>query len=453
MCMTGYMDAYLQTGQSQYRGGKRFKGGGRGKFHHHGRGRGRGGGRYFPPNTSGPAISNVVSEQAAAAITSVPQSSSSVPGQLLLSAPAQVLAAPLRLPPHKAWCEICKVECNTAEILEQHKNGKRHKKNLLVHEELQRLKAINRQQSGQMPTSQLNSAVQPGNVQESEKNGHTSENMNSGAPNNNHKNETELQTNTGETSEVATEEAEEKPGENFAVGRRGFKRKMRGGGRGGKYMRGNDGPRRPVEPPIAKQPIPFICELCNVKCESQVVFDSHLTGKKHLSSLKRVHGPQALYGGGGPQAPHPPPFDINALSNSINQQVQQGASDPQVLLAQLLMNYVLSQTQLPATAPPLGHVPAQVPASTPAVSQHVSENQVSEGTRPGKSDNPTGEKQIEMLSVPAQLDVPEGSSTKTQIADGSSESQVKMVNLITHDNSVMALPENPDAANDHIPSQ
>ena len=33
--------------------------------------------------------------------------------------------------PSRKWlCELCKIECNSAETLEHHKMGKRHKKNL-----------------------------------------------------------------------------------------------------------------------------------------------------------------------------------------------------------------------------------------------------------------------------------------------------------------------------------
>ena len=46
-------------------------------------------------------------------------------------------------------------------------------------------------------------------------------------------------------------------------------------------MRNYKGSRRPVEPPKKKQVVPLICELCNVKCDSQIVFNSHLLRKKH----------------------------------------------------------------------------------------------------------------------------------------------------------------------------
>ncbi|KAI8026535.1 hypothetical protein LOK49_LG02G00022 [Camellia lanceoleosa] len=84
----------------------------------------------------------------------------------------------------------------------------------------------------------------------------------------------------------------------------GFKRKMRGGW-GGKWMRTHEGSRRPVEPPKPKQVVPLVCELCNVKCDSQVVFESHLTGKKHVANTKRFQGHQAMLGQAALQALYP----------------------------------------------------------------------------------------------------------------------------------------------------
>lgn len=158
-------------------------------------------------------------------------------------------------------------------------------------------------------------------------------------------------------------------------------------------MRTYEGSRRLVEPPKPKVN-PLICELCNVKCESQVVFDSHLSGKKHLATLKRFQGHRALYGEQGLQALYPP--NLTAASTSVAPpvdqvlppveqvpplhvqqvapphvqqgpphvqqgpphvqqgvidpqvflaQVQQGGNDPEVLLGKLLMSYMLSKSQ------------------------------------------------------------------------------------------------------------
>ncbi|XP_054819655.1 uncharacterized protein LOC129318742 isoform X2 [Prosopis cineraria] len=385
-------------GQSRYRGGSRgsrpFRRGGRGHFNprghapYRGGGRGHGGGRHFPSYSS-------EFVPAATGGTSVAQQpSSSVSGPIL----AQVPDVTLHPPPCKFWCEICKVECNSSEIMEQHKNGKRHKKNLQVHEELQRRKAVNGQQNSQMPSSQLNLTAQVEKAPELKTEGCPADNMISVVMDDNLKNELDLQNNTGETSEVTADDPEENPREGSASRGHGFKRKMRGG-RGGKYMRNNEGSRKKVEPPKPKQATSFICELCNVICESQVVYDSHLTGKKHQSNLKRVHGHQAMSQEPGPQAAPPAnisavsnSIDINALANSINSQVQHGVNDPQVLLAQLLMT-VLSQAQAStAAAATTGSVAAQLSSLMPAAGssygppfQNIPLTRASESAAHGKS--------------------------------------------------------------------
>ncbi|KAK7260117.1 hypothetical protein RIF29_25892 [Crotalaria pallida] len=443
--------AHVSTGPSHYRGrgGRSFRGGGRG--------RGRGGGRHFPSHSYGPAISNVGDGSAAAVATSVVQPSSSVSGKGTPK-PAQAPTATLQPASRHVQCEICKVECNTPEILEQHKNGKRHKKNMKVHEDLQRRKAMNGQQSVLITSSQLNSTCQPKQVQESEKKGCATENMGSEVTAINGQQsllipctelnftaqatpvqeaEKELQNNGGQASEVPAEEPAGKTTDNSAVRGRGLKRKTKGG-RGSKYVRTDDGSRRPVEPPRPEQAKSFICELCNVKCDSQVVYDSHLIGKKHLQRLKRVHGRNSR--AAGLQTVYP--SDITALANAINVQVQQGDSDPQVLLAQLLMSLV-SKARQQAIAPTSTSVAA---AQTPAVPTSVagssyelqlSQTQTSEITAHVENGNPAGETKNLLLSVPLQSDDLAGSinalsnSITAQIQQGVSDPQVLLANLLT----------------------
>ncbi|KAK1559493.1 hypothetical protein Q3G72_015072 [Acer saccharum] len=336
-------------GQSAHRGGGRkggrpFRGGGR-------RGRGQGGSRYGPPHSGVP--------------NSAPLAS--VPGQATLTESAQVPAAP-----RMAWCKICRVDCNTPEILEQHKNGKRHKKNLQTHAELQNLNKVitGQQQNVRLPNPEVQTEVfQPEKVEGSGEKQLTQESVPSQAPTDNDRNETELPNNTVDKVEVnaadSAEDPQRKTRDQFVARGHGLKRKMRGG-RGGKYMRTSEGSRKPVEPPKPKEVIPFICELCNVKCESQVVFNSHLVGKKHIANVKRFHGHRALYGEAGLQALYPP--NLNASSSSVTPQVQQGVNDPQVLLAQLL-TYVLAQAQTP------GLLAAQVPGLAAAAAPVLASSQ------------------------------------------------------------------------------
>ncbi|KAH7864752.1 hypothetical protein Vadar_033417 [Vaccinium darrowii] len=236
-----------RTGGRPYRGrGTTFRG----------RGRGRGRGGPFPAPAGKPAA----------------------------FVPGESSQTPVWPPPRMAWCELCRVDCNTAEILEQHKNGKKHKKNLLVYEELQKRNAVLvGAQNEQVPVSEVNQGV-------SEKNEVLADKVES--------------------------EQQKVPGEDrFEGGARGLKRKMRGG-RDGKWIRTHDGSKRwirihdgskrPMEPPKPKPVVvPLVCELCNVKCDSQVVFQTHLAGKKHLSNVNRFQGEQAMLEQAALQALYP----------------------------------------------------------------------------------------------------------------------------------------------------
>lgn len=70
---------------------------------------------------------------------------------------------------------------------------------------------------------------------------------------------------------------------------------------------------RPSGPRIPKVVIPLVCDLCNIKCDTQEVFDRHAAGKKHMSKLKRFAGHQAMYGPTAVQALYPP----NPLSQTL----------------------------------------------------------------------------------------------------------------------------------------
>lgn len=342
------------------RGGRPFRGGSRGHIGNHGlrpdgsalpHNRGRGHSGSIKGVAS--AIPNSIVDPRGAADLLPP--SSSVPGQA--TSPAQVPAAPLCPPPRRAWCELCKVDCNRPEILEQHKNGKRHKKNLKVHEELQKLnKVITGQQIVQETDS--GSEVHMEKLKGSEEKQHQHESLPSLVASVDNKKQTELQKDTVNKSEASTSgpaEAKRKLKDPSEARSGGLKRKR--GVRGGKNRKSNEGPRRPAEPPI-------ICELCNIKCESQVVFNSHVAGRKHVANLKKFNGNQALYGGVGLQALYP--LNINAPSPSFIPHIQQGLTDPQVVLAQLL-TYVLSQAQVPGLAAPQVSLPTTTlaPEETP----------------------------------------------------------------------------------------
>uniref|UniRef100_A0A5B7BTC0 U1-type domain-containing protein n=1 Tax=Davidia involucrata TaxID=16924 RepID=A0A5B7BTC0_DAVIN len=356
------LNAILQIGQFPYRaagrrGGKPFRGGGRGHFgprpdgsgpSFRGRGRGGGRGRHFPPNSaSTPAL--------------MPPPYPSGHGQAPLLAPAQVLSTPVWPPPRMAWCELCRVDCNTPEILEQHKNGKRHKKNLQVYEELQNLNKL--LVGGQNEQSKQEVPFQPEKVEGLGNKQAPPENLSSEAVS---ENKVEIEQQKASEEAERTEEPEKNPRmDHFEARGRGFKRKMRGG-RGGKWMRTYEGSRRPFEPPKPKEVTPLVCELCNVKCDSQVVFETHLAGKKHLANLKRFQGHQAMLGQAALQALYPAlqalypalqalyPPNPNAPTSFGPQFPQQGFHGPQDFIAQQGPSmFPQGQASGPATSPAL----------------------------------------------------------------------------------------------------
>ncbi|BFG21659.1 hypothetical protein CerSpe_079330 [Prunus speciosa] len=439
-------------GQTPYRGGGRrgnrpFRGGGRGHFGYHGprpdgsahpfrgRGRGQGGGRHFPQYGAASNNLNSASVPAEGVAALMQPPSALVPGQAPLPVPTQVSSTSFWRPPHMAWCELCRVDCNTPEILEQHKNGKRHKKYMQVYEELQKLNKVKtEQQNAQMPNIELKPELgQPVKVEGFEEKQLLQENLTSEVVTDNNRNETD-QKDTGANSEASAGPGN-KSGDHFAARGRGFKRRMRGG-RGGKYVRTNDGSRRLVEPLKPKQVIPFICELCNIKCESQVVFDSHLSGKKHLATLKRFHGHRALYGEVGLQALYPSNFNAastSAAPTSTAPPVQQGDNDPQALLAQLLMTYVLTQTQAQ------GSSPARAPAS--AVGPVGTHNQLEliQGLQAMCQD---GSQNAVILELKRQLQCAAAGNPETNTGNGTLEFEAKEVS-IPISTSVVAPEENP----------
>ncbi|OVA20424.1 zinc finger protein [Macleaya cordata] len=426
-----HFGAFLQAGRSPYnrggggRGGGPFRGG-RGNFGHrnprpdgsatYSRGRGRGGrgrgGRRFPSHggSSSPYPETSVQElDSASAHAEVAQLAGeqgeepqTVPVSSTVSTTAGQAPRSSRRPPQIAWCELCRVDCTSPEILEQHKNGKKHKKNLQRFEEMQNYRNPNaipipmpvvthmpapnpipapapnptpalapaplqtdvpsiQSEQKSLAKCESEATVQPENVHGGEIIKQPAlENLPTGATVDESKMDSEQQNDMVEQSEVAEADETEattrkRKMDRFDTGRRGLKRKLRGG-RGGKHMRmvEQQRPSRHVEPP--KEVVPIVCDLCNVKCDTQAVFDCHLAGKKHLSKLKRFQGHQALYGSVGLQALYPP----NPNTQSI--------FVPQVHPHQQPI-YVPPQQQMMAYGPPQGQqIAAPAAASEPKAS-------------------------------------------------------------------------------------
>ncbi|KAK8693417.1 hypothetical protein V6N13_071001 [Hibiscus sabdariffa] len=239
---------FIQTAyRGRRRGGRLFRGGGRG----HVGNRGLRPDGSAPPRRghhSGSRMTPAISNSALDPSTAAMPPSALVPGPAL---PHQVPAAPVWPPPHMAWCELCRVDCNRPEILEQHKNGKRHKKNLQLQEEMLKLKkVITPHQSVQEPNTG-SEATQAKKVEGSAEKQHEQEPLPSLPITDEKEKESEQQKdviNNPEASTTGPASTNRKLNGPAEARGRGIKRKMKGG-RGGKYMKGNEGSRKPVEPP------------------------------------------------------------------------------------------------------------------------------------------------------------------------------------------------------------
>lgn len=150
-----------------------------------------------------------------------------------------------------AWCEVCKINCSSTDIYNQHLLGKKHSKNL---EKLSKLKNNVTAPDSNAPLASTNPMIGP--LENPEANKGTSVLQNS------RKN--------GDRSEAPEEDLETK------------KRKILEGGAAAEAVR--------------------TCTVCNVVCNSQTVFVSHLAGQKHATMVKRRA--EAGSATGGPQLPN-----------------------------------------------------------------------------------------------------------------------------------------------------
>lgn len=126
------------------------------------------------------------------------------------------------------WCELCKVECNSQDILDTHRMGKKHMKNLKKMEESKNFAAASALQLlPKEPTVAMRTPPrESAEVKNSKK--QTSASM---------------------------------PGEDIET----KKRKLMGGGTAAGSVR--------------------VCTICNVVCNSETVFNLHLVGQKHASMV------------------------------------------------------------------------------------------------------------------------------------------------------------------------
>ncbi|RZC63806.1 hypothetical protein C5167_025540 [Papaver somniferum] len=292
-------------------------------------GRGRGGGRRFPSRCDSlstfPEASAQKSEEASTHVKTgadeLPQATPASASSTAATTTTSVQATrSTKRPPGITWCEICRLDCTTPDNLDQHRKGKKHKKNLLRFEEVQNSRNLTsnptcsldlpRIQTEKITTGGQEATAQPENV-------HPNESVNQPdlkslatetITHDDQVIDSEQQNKAQELAEAPEVDKDEGTTEGqkvdqFDTRKRSLKRNLRGG-RGGKRMRMAENKiSRVIKPP--KEVLPFSCDLCNVKCDTQAVLEFHLVGKKHLSKVRRFQGHQAIYGPVGLQALYP----------------------------------------------------------------------------------------------------------------------------------------------------
>ncbi|KAG2679386.1 hypothetical protein I3843_11G049000 [Carya illinoinensis] len=148
-----------------------------------------------------------------------------------------------------AWCEVCKINCNSTDIYTKHLLGKKHQKNL---EKLSKSNNDTTALTSNATPASTNPVIGPMENPEASKG-------NSVVPNSRKK----------VARSLAPEELEMK------------KLKILQGGAAAGAVR--------------------TCSICNVVCNSQTVFNSHLAGQKHAAMVKKQVEAGTATGAGGPQ--------------------------------------------------------------------------------------------------------------------------------------------------------
>ncbi|XP_061351365.1 uncharacterized protein LOC133296408 [Gastrolobium bilobum] len=335
-----------------------------------------------------------------------------------------------------AWCEICEVTLNSHKIMKVHKNGKRHRGLLKLHEESKKNLFSNGQQREQMSNSQMNSVVQPKLVLKSEKLGCLVENVSSEATAAKHK--SYLGKDIG------------KPSDNFGAQGHGFKRKSAGaaGATGGKYMKTNNGIRKPMDSSklAAKALSSYVESVVQVPARVRDNFGAQSHGLKRKSA--GATGGKYMKTNNGIRKPmDSSKLAAKALSSYVESVVQVPARvrdkylktntlirkpmDSSNLGVNALSDHAGPIVQVPAVALPSGAVASQIKAPTPVVGssfelqiQHVSasETQVSEGKKHQQIQNPTLETNVQPQSISVELNALAGSNIRTQTEDVSYDS-------------------------------
>lgn len=180
------------------------------------------------------------------------------------------------------WCSVCRVDCNTKDVLEQHYRGRKHKKQLDKREA-----NLTVQNSNERNMEQLTSGKQESNLKEVNKTVTQFPSVNGLIENKENQNgifgiKTEADQQQNMTGNLQHPDNIKKSGGEVSDSNT-LKRKLKG-----KAADDIDTKRQRLLKAGTAVTEVKVCTLCNAVCNSQIVFDSHLSGKKHVAQLKKL---------------------------------------------------------------------------------------------------------------------------------------------------------------------
>lgn len=181
------------------------------------------------------------------------------------------------------WCSVCRVDCNTKDVLEQHYGGKKHKKKLEKHE----ANLTVQKKSNERNMKQLASGNQESNLKEDNNTVTQIPSINGLIENKENQNgifsikseADQQQDMTGSSQHPDKIKKSEGEVSDSNTGKRKFKAKATDDIATKRQ--------RLLEAGTAIAEVK-VCTLCNAVCNSQIVFDSHLSGKKHVAQVKKL---------------------------------------------------------------------------------------------------------------------------------------------------------------------
>lgn len=181
------------------------------------------------------------------------------------------------------WCSVCRVDCNTKDVLEQHYRGRKHKKKL----ENPEANLTDQTKSNERNMKQLASGKQESNLKEVNKTVTQFPPVNGLTENKENQNGIfGVKTEAGQQQDMTGNLQHPdniKKSEGEVSDSNTLKRKLKG-----KAADDIDTKRQRLLKAGTAVAEVKVCTLCNAVCNSQIVFDSHLSGKKHVAQLKKL---------------------------------------------------------------------------------------------------------------------------------------------------------------------